>query len=71
MWVVKVVSNKNCCDLAGEIIKQWGRVPFIPGPQPPPYKVIRHNIFSSDSSILRIEGQFYKAHFLQKNNRIV
>lgn len=23
----------------GEVIKQWGRVPFIPGPQPPPFKV--------------------------------
>lgn len=24
----------------GEVIKQWGRVPFIPGPQPPPFKVV-------------------------------
>lgn len=23
----------------GEVIKQWGRVPFVPGPQPPPFKV--------------------------------
>ena len=58
----------NCCDLAGEVIKQWGRVPFIPGPQPPPYKVTRSDacIKCFDSSILRREGQIHIVYLISK-----
>ena len=42
------VFNQNCFDFAGEVIKQWGRVPFIPGPQPPPYKVIQREAKHDD-----------------------
>ena len=66
-WVLGVCNNKNCCDLAGEVIKQWGRVPFIPGPQPPPYKVSRSDILYCDSfGTLAL----HLAHLQPKNNRI-
>ena len=33
------INMKYSCIFSGDIIKRWGRVPFLPGPTPPPFMV--------------------------------
>ncbi|XP_058959916.2 GRB10-interacting GYF protein 2 isoform X2 [Pocillopora verrucosa] len=52
----------------GEIIKQWGRVPFTPGPQPPPCKVVPEHI-QRQQQILAQQQQYQhlmQQHYLQQ-----
>ncbi len=41
-FTMNLLVKRGCDDVfhpLGELIKRWGRVPFLPGPTPPPIKV--------------------------------
>lgn len=45
-FTVSLLVKRGCDDVfqpLGEIMKIWGRVPFTPGPAPPPLQVCVHD----------------------------
>lgn len=53
----------------GEVIKQWGRVPFIPGPQPPPFKGVPEHIHRQQQQQLIAQQQYQhlmQQHYIQQ-----
>ena len=41
-FTINLLVKRGCDDIfqpLGELIKRWGRVPFLSGPTPPPLKV--------------------------------
>lgn len=53
----------------GEVIKQWGRVPFIPGPQPPPFKGVPEHVHRQQQQQLIAQQQYQQLmqrHYLQQ-----
>ncbi|CAH3157868.1 unnamed protein product [Porites evermanni] len=53
----------------GEVIKQWGRVPFVPGPQPPPFKGVPEHIQRQQQQMIAQQRQYQhlmQQHYLQQ-----
>lgn len=52
----KLACNLRSFMFVGELIKRWGRVPFLPGQSPPPFMV--RNLTCSFPDYFNLEAMF-------------
>lgn len=81
---MNLLVKRGCDDIfqpLGELIKRWGRVPFLSGPTPPPMKVceviflpvrislIRSKVSEPSDSVERFRSIYLVAHSLDVCSR--